>query len=130
MTETFVDTISFNSVRYGVRFCPFFQFCAVRFTKPVVGRRSIWEIKGRTAHVKCRQHMIHILSALNAQAFVLRCGRTDFSCGSCVLKSCSYTPTIHMAPPRINFCPGPAGWLRLFGTDLRYAYWHMLYIYL
>jgi len=48
----------------------------------------------------------------------LRCGLTDFSCGSCDLQSCSHTPTTHMAPPRIKFCPGPADCLRHFGTNL------------
>jgi len=36
-----------------------------------------------------------------------------------VLKKVSHTLTTHMAPPRINFCLGPAGYLRQFGTDLR-----------
>jgi len=49
------------------------------------------------------------------------CERTDFSCGSYHRESYNHTFTTHMAPPRINLCPEPAGCLRHFGTDLRHC---------
>ena len=45
-------------------------------------------------------------------------GGTDLSSGNGIQKSCNPTPTTYEAPPRINFCPSLAGWLRHFGTDL------------
>jgi len=50
--------------------------------------------------------------------FYLRCGICES--WTMVWKSYSHTLTTHMAPPRINFCPGPARCLRQFGTDLIY----------
>ena len=55
----------------------------------------------------------------------LRCGRTDISCGSNDLTCCSRTPTTHVAPPRINFCPGPTGCLRSTLWDWS-EYWSLL----
>ena len=48
-------------------------------------------------------------------------GRKYLSWGSCIPNSQGYTLTIHMVSHLINFCPGPAGSLRHFGTDLRNA---------
>ena len=48
----------------------------------------------------------------------LRCGRTCFSFVSYDSISCSHIPTTHVASLRIDFCPGPAGGLRHFETDL------------
>ena len=43
------------------------------------------------------------------------------SCGSCIEISYSHTLTTHMVALGINFCPGPAGCVKHFGTDLKYT---------
>jgi len=75
-------------------------------------RGNQWQA-GRT-RAKCKQHTRHVY--WNRTIFCIwGVGEQIFSCGSNYLKIYTYA---HVAPPRINFGPGPAEYLKHFGTDL------------
>jgi len=117
----------------GTDLSAFFQFgtnWTVRFTRPVVWCAAMGEMAGRTARDKCRQNIMHVWSASIAlQSLLYRSqGRKDSSSGHYIRQNCSRTPTTHMASPWINFCPGSAGCLRQFGTNLSYPYTIICYV--
>jgi len=78
----------------------------VRFTKPGVWCLSMkgnGRQDGAVVSVDSIYGMFWVLES--HKLLYLRCERTDFSCGSCDLKSCSYTLTTHMAKIVIILSP-------------------------
>ena len=75
---------------------------------------------GEMKSVKCGQHIRHVLSAWIAQVFVIEVWEKDSGSGSCNVKSCSHTPTTHMAPPNsLLIWEDQIPW-RIFWTAVNY----------
>jgi len=87
--------------------------------------------KWQAGRAKCRRHINDAAHEWRSTSMTqgvlplhkllhLSWGTTDFGWGSCILENHSHIPTTDMAPPRINFGPGPAGCSRHFESDLSY----------